>query len=109
MPLLREASGKASPRGREGRRRFVLPQALALNTLSNGLSGVGRREEALTAIEEAVAIRRPLADARPDAFLPNLAGSLNNLSNQLSELGRQKEALAASNEAIAIQRGAGRR
>jgi hypothetical protein len=39
---------------------------------------VGRREDALAAIEEAVTIRRDLARARPDAFLPDLATSLNN-------------------------------
>jgi|SRR5450755_937787 hypothetical protein len=39
---------------------------------STTLSGLGRREDALTAIEEAVKIRRGLAAARPDAFLPDL-------------------------------------
>ena len=45
------------------------------------LAGLGRREEALAASTEAVAIRRELAAARPDAFTPDLAGSLNNHSN----------------------------
>ena len=49
---------------------------MALNNLSNRLADLGRREEALAAIEEAVAIRRGLARARPDAFLPDLALSL---------------------------------
>ena len=48
--------------------------------LSNWLSRLGRREEALAAIEEAVTICRQLAAARPDAFLPDLATSLNNQS-----------------------------
>ena len=40
----------------------------------------GRETEALAAIEEAAAIYRELAEARPDAFLPDLAMSLNNQS-----------------------------
>ena len=54
--------------------------ARSLNNLSNRLADLGRREDALAAIEEAAAIRRELAAARPDAFRPDLAMSLNNLS-----------------------------
>jgi tetratricopeptide (TPR) repeat protein len=75
-----------------------------LTSLSNWLSDLGRREEALAAIEEAVTIRRELARARPDAFLPDLAMSLNNQSVFLSELGRREEALAAIEEAVAAYR-----
>ena len=74
------------------------------NNLSNRLAGLGRREEALAAIEEAVAIRRRLVEARPEAFLPDLALSLTNLSNHLAGLGRREEALAAVEEAAAIYR-----
>jgi hypothetical protein len=52
----------------------------------------------------AVAIRRTLAAARPDAFLPDLAMAFNNLSADLADLGRPEEALAAKQEADAIQR-----
>jgi tetratricopeptide (TPR) repeat protein len=76
--------------------------AMSLNNLSNRLSDLGRREEALKAIEEAVAIYGGLAEVRPDAFRPNLAVSLNNLSNRLSDLGRREEALEAVKEAIRI-------
>ena len=72
--------------------------------LSNHLSELGRREQALAAIEEAVTIRRQLADARPDAFLPNLATSLNNLGVILSWLERNAEASAAHAEAAAIHK-----
>ncbi|KAG8741262.1 hypothetical protein FRC12_015731 [Ceratobasidium sp. 428] len=41
---------------------------------------MGRREEALAAIEEAVQLCRQLAADRPAAFTPDLADSLNNLS-----------------------------
>ena len=76
----------------------------SLNNLSNRLADLGRREEALAAIEQAVTIRRQLAEARPDAFLPDLATSLNNLSNRLADLGRREEALAAIEEAVTIRR-----
>jgi hypothetical protein len=41
------------------------------------LADLGQREAALTACEEAAAIRRELAAAWPDTFLPDLAQSLN--------------------------------
>ncbi|MEO1018946.1 MAG: tetratricopeptide repeat protein, partial [Pseudomonadota bacterium] len=61
-------------------------------------------EDALQATEEAVAIRRKLAQDRPDAFLPDLARALNNLSVDLSNLGRREDALQATEEAVAIRR-----
>jgi tetratricopeptide (TPR) repeat protein len=75
-----------------------------LISLSNRLGALGRREEALAAIEEAATIRRALAQARPDAFLPDLAMSLNNQSGRLADLGRREEALAAIEEAVTIRR-----
>ena len=54
-----------------------------LVNLSTRLSGLGRREEALAAIEEVTGLYRQLAAARPDAFLPNLATSLNNQAVRL--------------------------
>ncbi|HEY6310674.1 MAG TPA: tetratricopeptide repeat protein [Streptosporangiaceae bacterium] len=72
--------------------------------LSNRLADLGRREEALAAIEEAVTIYRQLAEARPDAFLPGLAGSLNNQSASLADLGRREEALAAIEQAVTTYR-----
>jgi hypothetical protein len=80
------------------------PRASRLVDLSNRLGDLGRREEALAAIEEAVTIRRELARARPDAFLPDLAMSLNNQSADLGDLGRREEALAAIEEAVTIRR-----
>ena len=69
--------------------------------LSNRLADLGRREEALAAIEEAVTIRRQLARDRPDAFLPNLTTALNNLANTLSWFNRDAEASAIREEANA--------
>ena len=76
----------------------------SLNNLSVRLAGLGRREDALAAIEEAAGIYRELAAARPDAFRPDLAMSLNNLSVRLGGLGRREEALAAIQEAVTIRR-----
>ncbi|HKZ55991.1 MAG TPA: toll/interleukin-1 receptor domain-containing protein [Anaerolineales bacterium] len=75
-------------------------RARLLNNLGVRLSELGRREEALFAAQEAVGVYRKLAEARPEAFLPDLARSLNSLGNQLSELGRREEALAAAQEAV---------
>ena len=80
-------------------------RAQAFGMLGYALSALGRREEALQATQEAVDIRRRLAQQQPDAFLPDLARSLNNLGNQLSDLGQREEALAATQEAVEIRRG----
>jgi hypothetical protein len=61
------------------------------NNLGGRLSDLGRREEALAAAQEAVDIRRRVAAARPDAFLPDLAMSLNYLGTMLSDLGRRSQ------------------
>ncbi|MFF8619085.1 hypothetical protein, partial [Streptomyces sp. NPDC015350] len=42
---------------------------------------------------------RTLAEANPDAHLPDLAGALNNLSGRLGEVGRREEGLDAIQEA----------
>ena len=75
-------------------------KSLALHQLAIYLSYLGRREEALTAIEEAVSNYRDLAAARPDAFLPDLAMSLSVLGDRLDELGRWVEAVARHREAV---------
>jgi tetratricopeptide (TPR) repeat protein len=76
----------------------------SLNNLSPRLADLGRREDALAAIQEAVIIRRELAAARPDAFRPDLAMSLNNLSVLMADLGWREAALAASEEAVGVYR-----
>jgi tetratricopeptide (TPR) repeat protein len=65
---------------------------------------LGQREEALEATREAAEIHRKLAEARPEAFLPDLAGSLNNLGNRYGELGQREKALEATREAAEIYR-----
>jgi tetratricopeptide (TPR) repeat protein len=54
--------------------------------------------------EEAVRIRRMLAEASPDAYLPDLALCLNSLSTDLGAVGRREEALAAIQEAVKYYR-----
>ncbi len=78
--------------------------ARSLNTLAVRLADVGRREDALTASEEAAGIYRELAAARPDAFRPGLGDSLNNLALRLADVGRREDALTASEEAAGIYR-----
>ena len=68
------------------------------------LSEVGRREDALAPAEEAVQIRRRLAQANPAAYEPDLARSLNNLGTCYSEVGRREDALAPAEEAAQIYR-----
>jgi tetratricopeptide (TPR) repeat protein len=85
------------PPGADGR-------ALWLNTFAVLLGDLGRREDALTAVEEAVTAYRALAETRPDAFLPNLAMALNNQSVCLAGLGRREDALTAIEEAVTIRR-----
>ncbi|MEU4510926.1 hypothetical protein AB0G05_15660, partial [Nonomuraea wenchangensis] len=60
------------------------------------------RAQALETIQEAVTIRRTLAQTNPAAFLPDLAMSLNNLSIQQSEAGDRAQALETIQEAVTI-------
>ena len=57
---------------------------MSLNNQSARWRSWARREDALTAITEAVTIYRALAEAHPDAFLPDLATSLTNQSTAWS-------------------------
>ncbi len=79
-------------------------KAMWQGNLSVALSALGKRIEALAASEEAVAIRRRLAEQNPQAYAPDLAMSLNNLAADLADLGRREEALAAAEEAAGLYR-----
>ncbi|WP_327330563.1 tetratricopeptide repeat protein (plasmid) [Streptomyces sp. NBC_01208] len=79
-------------------------RAASLSDLSVRLSALGRREEALVAVSEAVDIRRKLVEVHGDMYLPEHASSLNNLSARLSALGRREEAMVAVSEAVDIRR-----
>jgi len=75
-----------------------------LSTLSSRLGAVERYQEALAAVEECVGLRRALAAAAPETYLPDLAISLNNLSVSLSRADQLRQALAAAEEAVKIRR-----
>jgi tetratricopeptide (TPR) repeat protein len=79
-------------------------RAERLTTLGIRRSGLGRWEQALAATEEAVAVWRRLAAARPEAFVPDLATALSNLGAMLWGLGRREEAVTATEEALGILR-----
>jgi hypothetical protein len=78
---------------------FLPNLATFLNNQSSRLSELGRREEALAVIEEAVTIRRQLADARPHVFSAPLMTSLRLLAAILDSLARDSEAAQARAEA----------
>ncbi|MFA7764351.1 tetratricopeptide repeat protein [Streptomyces sp. NRRL S-448] len=78
--------------------------ATLLFNLGAHLSELGRRDEALTATQQATDIRRRLAADNPAAYEPDLARSLFNLGAHLSELGRRDEALTATQQATDIRR-----
>jgi len=63
---------------------------------------LGLHEEALAASQEAVDFYRRLAQDRPDAFLPELAGSISVTWDVLTALDRQTEAAPAAHEALEI-------
>ncbi|GAB4051452.1 tetratricopeptide repeat-containing protein [Catellatospora paridis] len=74
----------------------------ALNNHSAALSAVGQNRKALTVIEEAVALRRQLAETDP-SWLPDLAASVENLATTLQNLGRGRQATAPQREAASIR------
>jgi tetratricopeptide (TPR) repeat protein len=102
-PLTREAHASISGRIAETYPPGTDGRALWLNNRAVLLGHVGRREEALAAIEEAVAIRRELARARPTVFASRFAASLENQAVILSALGRDAEAQTARDEAAATR------
>ncbi|MDQ0710657.1 tetratricopeptide (TPR) repeat protein [Streptomyces luteogriseus] len=78
--------------------------ARALTNLGTFLSAVGRRQEALSAEQEAVDIYRRLTAGNPAAHEPELAASLSSLGIRLSAVGQGQEALTAAEEAVDIYR-----
>ncbi|KDQ16459.1 hypothetical protein BOTBODRAFT_30791 [Botryobasidium botryosum FD-172 SS1] len=75
----------------------------ALINVSERLSYMDRREEALLAIQEAVGLRR-MIEGEPTSVKKDLASSLHNLSIRLSDVGRREDALAVSREAAELRR-----
>ncbi len=84
----------------KNRDAYLPDLAMALNNLGIRLDTVGRRDEALTATEEAVTLRRELVANNRDAYLTDLAMALNNFGNRLNAVGRRDEAITATEEAV---------
>jgi tetratricopeptide (TPR) repeat protein len=76
-------------------------RATALHNHGAVLHQVGRSAEALPVIEEAVAIRRRLADRDRARHEPDLVLSLRNLEQAFSGVGRYVEAIAVVDELAA--------
>lgn len=79
-------------------------RASILHRLGVALAGLGKREQALAAVDEAVALRRRLVAESRDAHLPGLAYSLMSLTARLSDLGNHQAALMAAEESVEILR-----
>ncbi len=99
--LSERSLSRASPSSTWGSRRPRAPEPHKLNATlgeprpncSNGWPrglDAGDRAAALATIDEAVDIRRQLAEANPAAFLPDLAMSLNNLSIRQADTGDRR-------------------
>ncbi|KAF7974090.1 hypothetical protein HWV62_13397 [Athelia sp. TMB] len=81
-----------------------LPRAKAYINLSASFHNAGKRQDALTAIQQAVALFRTLAAEHPAAYNADLALSLRTLSHRLSDVGKREGALEAIQEAVDLQR-----
>jgi tetratricopeptide (TPR) repeat protein len=75
---------------------------MALHNHSYRLSNLGRYDEALPGIAEAIALYRKLAAADPETFAPDLAEALYDLSVPLAALGQREEAQSAITETVAL-------
>jgi hypothetical protein len=73
-----------------------------LNNQSNRLADLGRREDALAAMEEAVTIRHQLTLVRPGIYTAPLKSSLKQLADILTSLGRASDAASAAAEAAQL-------
>jgi tetratricopeptide (TPR) repeat protein len=79
--------------------------ARVLDNLGSRLSDLGRREEALEAVSDAVGLYWQLANKQNDAALALLlAVAFGNLGNRLADLRRHEEALRVTNESVRILR-----
>ena len=73
--------------------------AITLNNLGDLYGDTQRLKESDDAYTEALQIRRGLAKANPQAYLPDVAITLNNLGNLYKAESRDKEAAAVCDEA----------
>jgi len=78
--------------------------ATTLNNLGNLHRRQHRMDEARLAYDEALKIRRELAQKNPDTYPPDVATTLNNLGVLDGEQNRTEEARMAFDEALKINR-----
>ena len=77
-------------------------RAGVLNNMGSSLDDLNEHPQALKAYEEALAIRRQLADKNPQAYQPYVAMTLNNLGVLYDDLNDHPQALAAYEEALKV-------
>ncbi len=82
--------------------RFALRLAAEINNLALAWAKLGRYEEAVAALTEAIQLAGPYDD-QPEV-LPFLGGVTSSLAGALAELGQQAEALAISERAVLFRR-----
>ncbi len=99
--LNRAKNETAPPKDLEAARDLA---AAAIGQHGLRLFAVGKHDEAVEATNEALAIYRELAEARPRAFLQSLATALHNAGPMLFKIGRKDEAASMALEALAIWR-----
>ncbi|MET8049010.1 SEC-C metal-binding domain-containing protein, partial [Streptosporangium sp. NPDC005286] len=75
-----------------------------LPNLGGCLSGVGDKRGAVELVREAAELHRRLAEAEPEAYLPDLAISLANLGTLLSGVGDKRGAVRPVREAVEVYR-----
>jgi tetratricopeptide (TPR) repeat protein len=78
--------------------------ALALNNLGELDREQEQTQDARRELEEALQIRRELAQESPEAYLPDLAQTLNNMANLNNQVNRTNEARREYAEALQIRR-----
>ncbi|KAF7971736.1 hypothetical protein HWV62_20045 [Athelia sp. TMB] len=81
-----------------------LARAKTYSDLSTRHHNTGERQEALTAIEQAVALLKALTAEHSAAYNADLAISLRTLSHRLSDVGKRDGAVVAIQEAVDLQR-----
>jgi serine/threonine protein kinase/tetratricopeptide (TPR) repeat protein len=98
------ADGAVAPTGGSDEAREVL--GTSHYQIARLLSIIGKPSEALKALDQALAIRRTLADANPAVtrFQSDVANSHNLVGYVLSYVGKQSEALEAYGRSLAILR-----
>ncbi|MGA3082031.1 MAG: tetratricopeptide repeat protein [Terracidiphilus sp.] len=79
-------------------------RAATLNNLGLLYSDTKDMKQAEKVYDEALAIRRKLAQAKPGAYRPDFAATLINLANLYSDTQRMKQAEEAFAEALAVYR-----